>query len=184
MNSFPSSTRTLIRQLTHHEIKQSRREFPIRLLCPDWQDPRNVGAAFRLSDAAGIRQLILAGDTPAPPNSRINKTARSTVRSVPYRHYPDAVAALRELRGAGHYLLALEITDQSQSIFEYSLPAAVREDQRDLVLVTGAESQGVAPDLLALCHDSIHLPMFGQNTSMNVSVATGIAVYELLRQLA
>lgn len=142
-----------------------------------------MGAAFRLCDAAGIRQLILAGDTPAPPNGRIDKTARSTVRSVPHQYVSRAEDYLRALRDAGQYLLALEITNQSQSIFDYVIPAGVRRGDQEMVLITGAESQGVTPELLALCHGSIHLPMFGQNTSMNVAVATGVAVYELLRQL-
>jgi 23S rRNA (guanosine2251-2'-O)-methyltransferase len=143
-----------------------------------------VGAAFRLCDAAGIRQLILAGSTPVPPNSRINKTARSTVRSVPHQYVARASEYLQLLRDAGQYLLALEITDQSQSLFEYTIPPAVRAGHQELVLITGAENQGAPPALLEHCHGSIHLPMFGQNTSMNVTVATGIAVYELLRQMA
>jgi tRNA G18 (ribose-2'-O)-methylase SpoU len=64
------------------------------------------------------------------------------------------------------------------SLFDYRLPAG-----QEIVLVVGAESGGVSPTLLQLCDEAVYLPMHGQNTSMNVSVALGAAVYLLLMQL-
>ena len=153
------------------------RRFPIRLLLPDWTDPRNVGAAFRLADAAGLAGIVLAGTTPRPPNAKITKTARSTVRSVPYEEVTDAAAYLRARRSAGSPVLALEVTDSSQAIFTYTPPAG------EIILVAGNESTGVSPTLLDLCDRAVHLPMHGQNSSMNVSVALGAAVYLLLMKL-
>ncbi|TXF86712.1 RNA methyltransferase [Neolewinella aurantiaca] len=169
-----------MRQLEHHEIKNSGKRYPIRLLCPDWRDPRNVGSAFRLADAAGLAGLLLAGSTPQPPNPKIDKTARSTVRSVPYTSSPDPAALLRSAKDEGAYIIALEITDESQSLLQYQLPEAVLTSDQEVILVAGAEDHGVPPELLALCDSSVHLPMFGQNTSMNVAVALGAAVYLLL----
>ena len=146
-------------------------------MLPDWTDPRNVGAAFRLADAAGLAGIVLAGTTPRPPNAKIAKTARSTVRSVPHEEVDDAVEYVRARRSAGGLILALELTDRSQSIFTYPPP------EGDVILIAGNESTGVSPALLALCDEAIHLPMHGQNTSMNVSVALGAAVYLLLMKL-
>lgn len=154
------------------------------MVCPNWRDPRNVGSAFRLADAAGLAGLVLAGSTPKPPNSRINKTARSTVRSVPYLEVVDPETFLREERSAGTLVIALEITDKSHSLLEYTLPQAVRKGQQKLLLVAGAEAEGVPQNLLLHCDASVHLPMYGQNTSMNVAVAVGAAIYLLLAQLA
>jgi tRNA G18 (ribose-2'-O)-methylase SpoU len=170
-----------MRQLEHHEITNTGKRHPLRLLCPDWRDPRNVGSAFRLADAAGLAGLLLGGTTPQPPHAKIAKTARSTVRSVPFSYGPDAVALLRQHKEDGAYLVALEITDQSQSLLEYQLPKTVVSTTAEVILVAGAEDHGVPPELLALCDESVHLPMFGQNTSMNVAVALGAAVYLLLR---
>lgn len=170
-----------MRQLEHHEIKPSGKRHPLWICCPDWRDPRNVGSAFRLADAAGLAGLLLGGATPRPPHPKIAKTARSTVRSVPHAHGPDTAALLRERKAAGAYVVALEITDESHSLLDYQLPAAVLAAEREVILVAGAEDHGVPPDLLALCAESVHLPMFGQNTSMNVAVALGAAVYLLLR---
>lgn len=142
-----------------------------------------MGSAFRLADAAGLAGLVLAGTTPRPPNARINKTARATVRDVNYREVADPASFLREERSAGTLIIALEITDESHSLLEYKLPETVRKAQQKVLLIAGAEAGGVPPDLLQHCDASVHLPMYGQNTSMNVAVAVGAAVYLLLAQI-
>jgi tRNA G18 (ribose-2'-O)-methylase SpoU len=88
----------------------------------------------------------------------------------------DAADFLRQEAARGTRIVALEITDRSESLFGVA-------PELPLLLVVGAESTGVAPDLLALCDRSVHLPMYGHNTSMNVSVALGAAVYLLLMKL-
>ena len=78
------------------------------------------------------------------------------------------------------YVLALEITDSSTSLLDYQLPTEVLSGKQALCLVPGSEVQGVPQELLDLCDASVHLPMYGQNSSMNVSVALGAAVYLML----
>ncbi|OAV43047.1 hypothetical protein A3850_000385 [Lewinella sp. 4G2] len=148
----------------------------------DLRDPLNVGSAFRIADATGAK-IVLAGTTPTPPNSKINKTARSTVRSVPYQTVVNGMDFLMSKRQEGAHLLALELTDSSSSVLSYELPQDVRDGHREVVLLPGAEAAGVAPELLAQVDAAVHLPMHGQNTSLNVSVAIGAAVYALLGQL-
>ncbi|WP_020566914.1 TrmH family RNA methyltransferase [Neolewinella persica] len=171
-----------MRQLKHHEVKTTGKQYPIWLLCPDWRDPRNVGSAFRLAEAAGLAGLVLTGSTPRPPHAKIEKTARSTVRSVPHMFTNDVTTYLRSKVAEGAYVLALEITDESTSLLEFQLPAAVSSGQRELILIAGAEDHGVSQEILALCAASAHLPMHGVNTSMNVAVALGAGVYLLLSQ--
>lgn len=167
-----------IRQLTHEEITNSTRRYPITVLAHDWVNPLNVGALFRLADAAGLQQLVLSGTTPRPPHPKIRRTARATERSVPFATVDDPVDYLRTMRAAGVRVVAVEITDESHSLFDYRLARG-----EEIVLVAGAESGGVAPTLLRQCDEAVHLPMHGLNTSMNVSVALGAAVYLLLMQL-
>ncbi|WP_262490625.1 TrmH family RNA methyltransferase [Neolewinella marina] len=147
-------------------------------MCPDWTDPRNVGAAFRLADAAGVQRLVLTGSTPRPPHPKIRKTARTTERSVEYESADDAVQYVRDARERGAHILALEITDRSESLFTYAPPVT-----GEIVLIAGNEAAGIPRRLLAECDASVHLPMYGRNTSMNVSVALGAAVYLLLMKL-
>lgn len=152
------------------------------MYCPDWQDPRNVGAAFRLADAAGLAGIVLAGSTPRPPNRRIARTARTTVRSVPCELIEDPVEDLNSRRSAGALLLALELTTESHDLLGFTLPAPVVTGGQEVILIPGGEAEGVPQRILDLCHASVHLPLHGQNSSMNVAVATGAAVYLLLAQ--
>lgn len=148
------------------------------MVCPDWVDPRNVGAAFRLSDAAGLSGLLLGGTTPCPPHSKLAKTARATEKSVAWQHIDDLPAYLEAQKAAGALVLALEITDESQDLLSYQLT-----ENRPVYLIAGSESHGVDQSLLDCCDAAVHLPMYGQNSSMNVAVAMGAAVYLLLGQL-
>ena len=86
-------------------------------------------------------------------------------------------------------MLALEITDRSESLFDF-VPrspgfgdSAAGSAGYDLLLIPGTERTGVRAPLLARCDAAVHLPMYGENTSMNVAVALGAAVYLLLARL-
>ena len=130
------------RQLDHHDVRRSGNRYPLSLVCPGWHDPRNVGSAFRLADAAGIAGLVLGGSTPTPPNNRLNRTARSTVRCVPWRSVPDTATFLRERRAAGDLLLGLELTTHSESLLTADLAGWA---DRPTLLLAGAEDHGLPP---------------------------------------
>lgn len=168
--------------MAHKEVQQRRQTFPIYLVCAHWEDPLNVGAAFRLADACGLAGIVLEHTSPSPPHRKIAKVARATEKAVPWQSVADLVAFLKQQQAEGAYLLALEITDSSQDIFHYSLPPELSKE-RPIYLLAGSESHGINPELLAICDAAVHLPMYGQNSSMNVGLACGAAVYLLLEKL-
>lgn len=137
-----------------------------------------MGALFRLADAMGVQQLFLCGQTPAPPHRRIGKTARSSEQFVPFSWQESAETVLVQLKKENYQLVGLEITDQSSplSALDFtSWPATA--------LVIGSENQGILPETLALLDCTVHIPMYGRNTSMNVVQACGIALYGITQQL-
>lgn len=147
------------------------------IVCQDISDPLNVGALFRLADALGANGLYCCGDTPIPPHRKISRTARSTEQIVPFVYRTTTKEALDELRQAAFRLIGLEITDQSTALDAYPfLPI------RPTALVLGAESLGLSPETLQALDATVHIPMHGQNTSMNVVQAAAIALYEITRQ--
>ncbi|MEM1214571.1 MAG: TrmH family RNA methyltransferase [Bacteroidota bacterium] len=160
-------------QLQHAAVRWERRKFPLIVACDDWQDPRNVGMAFRLAESFGLAELWLGGSTPQPPNRKLSKTARSTVERVPYRAVPNLVTELRMAKTEGYARVGIEITKQSRplrEIVETTVP-------QPTVLVLGAESVGIQATVLAELDTCAHIPMYGQNTSLNVATALGIALY-------
>ena len=173
-------------QLTHDDHENPNIRYPLRLLLDDMNHPLNVGSLFRLSDALGIEKLYLCGDTPAPPNSKINKTARSTEKHVPFESHEKAAKLVRQLKKQNTYIIALEITSSSVDI---SSPEFIeifqqkKEFADSYCLLLGTENTGVSQQLLELADLSIHIRMCGNNSSMNVVSAASIACYEICRQL-
>lgn len=138
---------------------------------------------FRIAEAVHAH-VLLTGTTPTPPNRKISKTARSTVEQVTWAYAPSPIDLLRQLKEKGSYLLAMELTDESQDVFTAPLPDEVISGQQALVLIPGAEAGGVPAGILDLCHASVHLPMRGRNSSLNVAVALGAVAYVLDHRLS
>ncbi len=144
----------------------------IAFLLQNLDDPVNVGALFRIADACAARELVLVGDTPAPPHPGISLTARGCERRVPWRqikHVEDAAAALK---AEGYHLVALELADGAQLYTEYLYPDKV-------CLVLGSEGRGVWPKTLRLCDGIVFIPMYGKGPSLNVHVAAALVAYHI-----
>jgi len=163
-------------QLSHNETQQLGVKFPITVLVHNFQVPMNVGSLFRLADALGVEKLILSGDTPTPPNNKINKTARATVKAVTYEVAENVIETVSRLKKLGYKIVSLEITKLSIDLREFQ----VQTDDK-ICLIIGAESKGVNKELLNLSDEVIHIPMLGQNSSMNVATASAIALYEIAK---
>ncbi len=149
--------------------------FHIEAILDNIRSTFNVGAMFRTADGAGIAQLYLTGLTPLPGNPRISKTALGAEFAVPWEYAPNGLQLAESLKSDGKILWALETTSSAVSLFEIqSLPQS-----QPLVLVTGNEVSGIDPEILALCDQTIFIPMSGYKQSLNVAVAFGIAVYHL-----
>ena len=151
----------------------------------------NVGSIFRTAEGFGVKKIILSGYTPYPKlprlatgefqdtrlphiseklHSQIHKTALGAEEIVPfeYQETPD----LASLQVDGWRIIALEQSENSVLLQNYQAPSKV-------ALLLGEEVHGITAELLAQCQDIIEIPMKGQKESFNVSVATGIALYQL-----
>lgn len=169
-------------QLSHEAHKQSGVKFPLSLLANDINDPLNVGGLFRLSDALGIDTLYLCGDTPTPPHAKIKKTSRSTEKDVTFEYHADATALASSLKASGALIVALEISSSSVSINSETFNNAIK-NSKPVCLILGSENSGVSEALLKLSDVTVHIPMHGINSSMNIVSATAIACFEISRIL-
>lgn len=166
------------KQLSHKDFKPKNIKLPFCFLANDFRVPMNVGSLFRIADAMGIEKIYLCGNSPVPPNSKINKTARSTVKIVDFEFNADAIETVNILKKEGYTIVSLELTDDSIELNDFKL----NNDQK-VCLIIGAESEGVLHELLSLSDFIVHIPMLGLNSSMNVASATAIAAYEIALQL-
>ncbi len=164
------------KQLTHADYKPSSNKFPLSILAYDITSPNNVGSLFRLCDAMGVDKLYLCGDTAVPPNSKINKTSRSTEKHVDFEQCRNTESLVSKLKSAGYLIISLEITTNSVAINTPSFTDAFANDQA-ICLILGSENTGINQALLNMSDITTHITMQGNNSSMNVISAASIACY-------
>jgi 23S rRNA (guanosine2251-2'-O)-methyltransferase len=142
----------------------------------------NVGSMFRTADGAGVERIILSGYTPGPlgphkkEKQQFVKVSLGAEKSVPHIRTENLAEALEQLRTEGYTIIAIELNEKSQSIFEYAPQAGEK-----LAIIVGNEVEGVEQEALAVADHTLHIPMHGMKESLNVSVACGIALFTLLR---
>lgn len=144
---------------------------PIALLLDRLENFRNVANCFRLADAANLAHIFGFQMEPFLEHKKFRRITRSTERFIPYTSI-DSLDAIKELK-TGFHFIALERTDQSIDYRAVEVPA-------NSLIILGNEVNGVSKELLSLADQTIHLPMYGVNSSMNAGMAAGIAIYKLL----
>lgn len=145
----------------------------------------NIGAILRTADGAGVSKVYLTGYTPVPfqkekdkyetkAHKMISKTALGAENFVVWEKEEKISKVLGKLNKGGFQIVALEINKKSQNIFKFKFkfPCA---------LILGNEIGGVEEKILRKCDAIVSLPMRGKKESLNVSVAAGIAIYQILK---
>lgn len=152
---------------------------PIHLILDQVRSGHNVGSVFRTCDAFNIAFLYLTGLTPQPPNREILKTALGATQSVKWAHHEDSSALIRQLKGEGKLVIAIEQTPKSQPLHSFVPPV-----EKELVFVFGNEVHGISPEVVALCDAALEIPQLGMKQSMNISVCAGIVLYDISNKLS
>jgi tRNA G18 (ribose-2'-O)-methylase SpoU len=163
-------------QLDHSRHPAPNRKFPLCFIAHNITDPMNVGSLFRIADALGVEKIWLSGMSPQPPNGKIKRTSRSCEKYVAWAYRAQPFELIAQLKAEGYLIVSLEISSASIDIRDLSL-----QGHQKIALVLGSENEGVSQVLLDVSDVTAHIPMLGQNSSMNVANACAIASFELLR---
>jgi len=147
---------------------------PLLLVLDSITDPHNLGACLRVADGAGVNAVVAPKDRAVGLNTIAAKTASGAAESVPYVVVTNLARALRELKDAGVRLVGTS-DDAPQSLYEADLTGP-------LAIVMGAEGEGMRRLTREHCDELVRIPMQGAVESLNVSVASGVCLYEALRQ--
>jgi tRNA G18 (ribose-2'-O)-methylase SpoU len=134
----------------------------------------NVGSIFRTADAAGLRNLSLAGITGTPDNHGLRKTALGAEETVSWSYFDTGELALKSARQEGYRIAVLEITDRPKSVESLTLA------DFPLCLVVGNEVSGVSDETVAEADFAIEIPQFGHKHSLNAAVAFGVAIFDVV----
>lgn len=135
----------------------------------------NVGSFFRTGDAAGISRLYLTGYTGHPPHPRLAKTALGAEDTLPWEHHGEAIPLLDTLRERGFELAAVETSSHAIDLYDWQPTFPV-------CIVFGSEVSGIPAEVAAACDVNVRIPMLGAKQSLNVAVAGGVVLFELLRK--
>lgn len=147
---------------------------PLFLLLDQITDARNFGAIIRTAECSGVHAIIVQNKGGAPVNADTVKTSAGAVFKIPICKVNHIKDAIYYLQASGiKVVAATEKTEDTLYTVDFNAPAA---------LIMGSEEKGVSPSVLKIVDEKAKLPMFGAIASLNVSVACGAFLYEIVRQ--
>jgi 23S rRNA (guanosine2251-2'-O)-methyltransferase len=152
----------------------AREETPFLLVLDGITDPHNLGACLRSADAAGVHAIIVPKDKSAKLNGIARKVACGAAETVPLVQVTNLARTLREIKDAGVWVVGTA-GETDTELFDANLTGP-------MAIVMGAEGDGMRRLTREHCDLLVKIPMAGTVSSLNVSVATGICLFEVLRQ--
>lgn len=162
--------------LNEHDLDSilSQHEQPLLLVLDGVTDPHNLGACLRNADAAGVAAVIVPKDRSAPMTATVSKVACGAAETVPLVRVTNLARTMRALQEQGVWFVGTA-GEATHDLYHSKLTGP-------LAIVMGAEGDGMRRLTRDTCDDLIKIPMAGSVSSLNVSVATGICLFEAVRQ--
>ena len=158
-----------------HEFKEAEK-MPVVVVLDNIRSMHNVGSVFRTADAFLLRGLYLCGYTPQPPHRDIHKTALGATETVEWKYAATTVEAVQRLKDDGYQVYAVEQVQNSIPLHQFNM-----DQYPAIAVVFGNEVTGVEQEVIKLCDGCIEIPQLGMKHSLNISVAAGIVLWELVR---
>ncbi len=158
------------------QLPPTEREAPLILVLDGVTDPHNLGACLRVADGAGVHAVIAPKDHAAGINATVAKVASGAAETVPYFMVTNLARTLNELKERNIWIIGTSDA-AAKTLYQADLKGPV-------ALVLGAEGAGLRQLTAKTCDELVSIPMRGAVESLNVSVASGVCLYEAVRQRA
>lgn len=153
----------------------AKQEQPLLLILDGVTDPHNLGACLRNADAAGVAAVIVPKDKSAPLTATVSKVACGAAETVPFIRVTNLARTMRAMQEQGVWIVGTA-GEATHDIYQAKLSGG------PLAIVMGAEGDGMRRLTRETCDDLIKIPMSGSVSSLNVSVASGVCLFEAVRQ--
>ncbi len=153
------------------EFKESKKN-PVILVLDNIRSAHNIGSIFRTADAFRVEAIYLTGICAVPPQKELMKTSLGAEATVHWKYFETISEAMEDLKKNQYFIAAVEQTTNSVSLPDFS-------PGEKTAFVFGNEVNGVSEDALALCDACIEIPQFGTKHSFNVSITTGIVLWDM-----
>lgn len=180
MPKIKSMKKLSMDELNRSSVDQFKSEIktPLVVILDNVRSMNNVGSIFRTCDAFAIEHLYLCGITAQPPHKDIAKTALGATESVAWSYHEDVISLVSQLQQDHFEVYLIEQTDNSILLDQFKITP-----DKKVAIVLGNEVFGVDEKLLPICNGVIEIPQFGTKHSLNVTIAGGIVIWEMVKQL-
>lgn len=163
-------------RLSTQEFK-NKSKIPLVIVLDNVRSMNNIGSVFRTSDAFLVNKIILCGITAQPPHNEINKTALGATESVDWEYFENTIDAINTLKELRYKVYAIEQAENSIELDDFK----VSKDDK-IAVIMGHEVRGVQQSVVDECDGCIEIEQYGTKHSLNVSVCSGIVIYQISRQ--
>lgn len=162
-------------QKEHEHIKNAKHDLQIVVIAENIRTPENVGMIMRLSEAFGVEKIYFIGEHSIDLTTKVKRASRNTYKTMDFDFVADGSNQIQKLIDVGYHAIALEITEISEPLQNLRIDA-----QKKILMIVGSERQGISEDLLQFCKSHYHIPMFGDNSSINVVNALSIGLFKII----
>ena len=163
-------------RLNVDEFKKTDK-IPLIVVLDNIRSLNNIGSVFRTSDAFLIEKIYLCGITAQPPHKEIHKTALGATESVAWEYVEDTLELIQKLKEDNVIVCSIEQAENSTMLQDFS----IQKDQKYAV-VMGNEVKGVQQGVVSASDYCIEIPQFGTKHSLNISVTTGVVIWDLFKK--
>jgi tRNA G18 (ribose-2'-O)-methylase SpoU len=174
-----------MRKLENNELdRKSIQDFkqadktPIIIILDDIRSLHNIGSVFRTADAFLIEKIYLCGITAIPPNKEIHKTALGATETVDWEYNENVLQLIENLKKDAISVYAIEQVEKAIFLNDFK-----PQKNQKYALVFGNEVFGVSQKAIEICDGTIEIPQLGTKHSLNISVSTGIVVWDLFQKI-
>ncbi|MDA3781342.1 MAG: RNA methyltransferase [Bacteroidales bacterium] len=162
---------------TINNFKESKKN-PIIVVLDNIRSLNNIGSVFRTSDAFLVNSIYLCGITAQPPHKDIHKTALGATESVDWKYFKTTKEAILELKKNDYKIISIEQAENSIELQDFKITK-----NNKYAFIFGHEVKGVQQEIIDLSNSCIEIPQYGTKHSFNISVSTGIVLWDIFNKL-
>ena len=160
------------------EFKKSEKT-KLTIILDDIRSLNNIGSVFRTSDAFLVEKIYLCGITACPPHKDIHKTALGSTESVDWEYCKNISELIIKLKKDKFFIWSVEQANKSKKLISFKLCKNLKH-----ALIFGNEVKGVSEAAISLSDEVIEIPQYGTKHSLNISVCSGILIWEYFKRLS
>ncbi|BEG99971.1 RNA methyltransferase [Bacteroides sedimenti] len=168
---------TELNRINAEEFKEARK-LPLIVVLDEIRSLHNIGSVFRTSDAFRIESIYLCGITATPPHPEMHKTALGAEYTVDWKYFKNTLDAVDKLKNDGYTVYSIEQAEGSTMLDELKL-----DPTKKYAIIMGNEVKGVKQEVINNSDGCIEIPQYGTKHSLNVSVTTGIVIWDFFNKL-